>query len=164
MKLTATIGEEKKNVLVHKEGDTVTAEIDGKKYVLESLMPEPNLYLLKHKNKVFEVFVGGTETFHVSVNNSEFEIAISDPKSLRGSTSSSSAAQGMAEIKTAMPGKVVRVLLEAGAEVEEGQGIVVIEAMKMQNEMKSPKAGVLQEIRFSEGETVNAGDVLAVID
>ena len=61
-----------------------------------------------------------------------------------------------------MPGKVVRVLVEVGAQVEAGDGIVVVEAMKMQNEMKSPKAGHL----FSgyPGATVNAGDVLAEIE
>jgi len=63
-----------------------------------------------------------------------------------------------------MPGKVVRVLVEAGQQVEVGQGVVVVEAMKMQNEMKSPKAGTVAEIRAEAGATVNAGDVLAVIE
>jgi len=63
-----------------------------------------------------------------------------------------------------MPGKIVRVLVEVGARVEAGAGIVVIEAMKMQNEMKSPKAGVVVSINAETSATVNAGDVLAVID
>ncbi len=63
-----------------------------------------------------------------------------------------------------MPGKVVRVLVEQGAEVQTGDGIIVVEAMKMQNEMKSPKDGIIKEIRFTEGATVNAGDVLAIIE
>jgi biotin carboxyl carrier protein len=58
----------------------------------------------------------------------------------------------------------VRVLLEQGAEVSAGDGVIVVEAMKMQNEMKSPKDGIIKEIRFSEGETVNAGDVLVIIE
>jgi biotin carboxyl carrier protein len=63
-----------------------------------------------------------------------------------------------------MPGRVVRVLVERGAEVEAHQGIVVIEAMKMQNELKSPKSGKVAEMRVIPGDTVIAGDVLAVID
>ena len=63
-----------------------------------------------------------------------------------------------------MPGKIVRVQLEAGAEVEKGTGIVVVEAMKMQNEMKSPRAGVVVSINVKPGDTVNAGDVLAVVE
>ena len=63
-----------------------------------------------------------------------------------------------------MPGKVVRVMVEAGAEVEAGDGIVVVEAMKMQNEMKSPRAGKVLTVNVEVGTTVNGGDVLAVIE
>jgi biotin carboxyl carrier protein len=63
-----------------------------------------------------------------------------------------------------MPGKVVRVLLKEESPVEAGQGVVVVEAMKMQNEIKSPKKGVVRKIVASEGAAVNAGDVLAVVE
>jgi biotin carboxyl carrier protein len=63
-----------------------------------------------------------------------------------------------------MPGKVVRLLVDVGAQVEAGAGIVVVEAMKMQNEMKSPKAGVVTALNAEAGSTVNAGDVLAEIE
>jgi len=63
-----------------------------------------------------------------------------------------------------MPGKVVRVKLAAGANVDKGAGVVVVEAMKMQNEMKSPRAGVVVSINVKPGDTVNAGDVLAVVE
>jgi biotin carboxyl carrier protein len=63
-----------------------------------------------------------------------------------------------------MPGKVVRVLLGAGDDVAAGQGVVVVEAMKMQNEIKSPKAGRIIEVRVSEGATVNSNQVLAVVE
>jgi len=55
-------------------------------------------------------------------------------------------------------------LAAAGAEVEVGEGILVVEAMKMQNELKSPKKGRLQKVTVSEGAAVNAGDVLAVVE
>jgi biotin carboxyl carrier protein len=63
-----------------------------------------------------------------------------------------------------MPGKVVRVLAPEGTEVEPGQGVIVIEAMKMQNEMKSPKKGRVQKIIAPEGTAVNAGDGLAIVE
>ena len=63
-----------------------------------------------------------------------------------------------------MPGKVVRVLVAAGAKVEAGAGIIVVEAMKMQNEMKAPKSGCVTRIHVKEGATVTAGELLAVVD
>jgi biotin carboxyl carrier protein len=63
-----------------------------------------------------------------------------------------------------MPGKVVRLLCAVGDEVAANQGVLVVEAMKMQNEVQSPKAGRVIEIRVREGQTVNAGEVLAVVE
>jgi biotin carboxyl carrier protein len=63
-----------------------------------------------------------------------------------------------------MPGKVVRLILSEGAAVEKGDAVMVVEAMKMQNDLKAPKAGVIKEIRVAEGQTVASGDVLAVIE
>jgi biotin carboxyl carrier protein len=87
-----------------------------------------------------------------------------DPKRLRSGQNSDRHHHGVAEILAPMPGKVVRVQLKAGANVEKGVGIVVVEAMKMQNEMKSPRAGVVVAINVKPGDTVNAGDVLAVVE
>ena len=63
-----------------------------------------------------------------------------------------------------MPGKVVRFLVEENAQVEAGQGVVVVEAMKMQNEIKSPKAGIVVKLAVAAGAAVNAGDVLAIVE
>ena len=63
-----------------------------------------------------------------------------------------------------MPGKVVNILLTVGSPVEKGDGVLVVEAMKMQNELKSPKAGVIKEIRVTEGAAVSASDILATIE
>jgi len=62
-----------------------------------------------------------------------------------------------------MPGKVVRVLVRAGEAVEAGKGVVVVEAMKMQNEVRSPKSGKVERLLVSEGQTVAAGEVLAIV-
>jgi biotin carboxyl carrier protein len=63
-----------------------------------------------------------------------------------------------------MPGKIVRILMAQGSEVDAGTGVLVVEAMKMQNEVKSPKKGTIQKILVTEGAAVNAGDVLAIVE
>ena len=72
--------------------------------------------------------------------------------------------QGPKKITAPMPGKVVRLLVREGDSVEAGAGVAVVEAMKMQNEIKSPKKGTVQKILVSESNPVNAGDVLAIVE
>jgi biotin carboxyl carrier protein len=72
--------------------------------------------------------------------------------------------EGRQQLTAPMPGKIVRVLLSVDEAVASGQGVVVVEAMKMQNEIKSPKSGRVVEIRVNEGDTVDAGQVLAVVE
>jgi biotin carboxyl carrier protein len=99
----------------------------------------------------------------VSVNGRVFRVEIFDPRSMRGRRSTAGS-EGRQTIAAPMPGRVVRVLIEAGQEVDAGQGLIVVEAMKMQNEMKSPKAGRVVEVRTVAGATVAAGEILAVIE
>jgi biotin carboxyl carrier protein len=86
-----------------------------------------------------------------------------DPRSLRRRRRHGGA-EGPVTLKASMPGRVVRVLVERGAQVAAHQGIVVIEAMKMQNELKSPKDGRVADVRVAPGDTVGAGQVMAVIE
>ncbi len=168
MKLNAELNNENYEIEIRREGEKVFACVDDRNYELEASEVEPNVYLLKNENKIYEVFVSpqtnATEPFEVKVKNQTFEINLIDPKRLRGAAANSAIADGIAEIKTAMPGKLVRILTEVGAEIRQGKPVLVVEAMKMQNEMKSPKDGTVREIRFPEGATVNAGDVLAIIE
>ena len=82
---------------------------------------------------------------------------------LRQAQASTLGADGPVEIRSPMPGKVVAVLVQEGAEVQEGQGLVVVEAMKMENELRSPRAGVVQRLTAREGEAVDGGAVLCVV-
>ncbi|MGA7302985.1 MAG: biotin/lipoyl-containing protein, partial [Candidatus Sulfotelmatobacter sp.] len=86
-----------------------------------------------------------------------------DPRSLRGRARAADD-RGPKKIVAPMPGKVVRLLVKEGDEVELGAGVAVVEAMKMQNEIKSPKKGTVQKIMATEGAAVNAGDVLAIVE
>ncbi|MEZ5425982.1 MAG: biotin/lipoyl-containing protein [Pyrinomonadaceae bacterium] len=168
MKLQAEFNNQKHEVEVRRDGEKLFAEVDGRVYQIETGRPEPNVFLFKEGGRIDQIFVsprtGSDQPFLVQIGNHQPEIKITDPKKLRGSSASEAGADGVAEIKTAMPGKLVRILVAEGSEVAAGEGVLVVEAMKMQNEMKSPKNGIVREIRFREGETVNAGQVLAIIE
>ena len=97
------------------------------------------------------------------VNGRRLSMEVFDPRDLRPRKGNASN-QGRQEIAASMPGKVIRVLVTAGDSVEEGQGLVVVEAMKMQNEMKSPKSGRVAEVRTRADATVGAGEVLVVVE
>ncbi|MCS6874080.1 MAG: biotin/lipoyl-binding protein [Pyrinomonadaceae bacterium] len=161
MKLIAEIEGERQEIEIKREEEKVIATIEGRHYELEASEVEPDVYLLKHENLIYEIYVAPNDIVHI--RNHELEVKMFDPKALRVSSAGISG-DGIVEIKTSMPGKVVRVLVQKGGSVKRGDGIVVVEAMKMQNEMKSPKDGIVREIRFSEGDTVNAGEILAIIE
>jgi biotin carboxyl carrier protein len=168
MKLHAVIFDHQAAVQFRDEGAHVLAEIDGRSYRVDVQSSGDNGYLLVWDGKVFDCHVEGSpesgKTLEVVVGSTRYPVTLTDPKRLRGSASASAHPDEAARIIAPMPGKVVRVLVKAGAQVEFGEGIVVVEAMKMQNEMKSPKAGTVVTLNVEVGATVNAGDVLAVIE
>jgi len=100
----------------------------------------------------------------VVIGGRRYGFEVDDPRSLQGRRGAGAGTEGPRPVKAPMPGRVVRVLVEAGDEVEEGQGVVVIEAMKMQNELKSPKAGRVVRVGVVVGDTVGSGDVLVVVE
>jgi biotin carboxyl carrier protein len=98
------------------------------------------------------------------IGGTRYQTEVRDPRSLRSRKAREGGHDGPKKIIAPMPGKIVRVIAPAGTEVKAGQGVIVVEAMKMQNELKSPKDGRVQKIAAAEGAAVNAGDVLAVIE
>lgn len=151
MKLKAIIGETEEELGLEFAGERVSARIGTRVYELEAREIEPGSYLFFFDGRVREVRVDDT-------------IKIVDPRRLRSGQNSGGHQHGVAQIVAQMPGKVVKVQVEAGETVEKGVGVVVVEAMKMQNEMKSPRAGVVVSVNVKPGDTVNAGDVLFVLD
>ncbi|HLA95562.1 MAG TPA: biotin/lipoyl-containing protein [Pyrinomonadaceae bacterium] len=168
MKIQAQIGDETYQVKIKRDGDRVFATINDREYELEASQPEPNIFLLKHNGRVHEIFVSpntsASEPYSVSIGRKDIDVRLIDPKKLRGAGNAAEHGDGLAEIKTMMPGKVVRLLLNVGDVVEKGDAVMVVEAMKMQNDLKSPKDGTVKEIRVEEGSTVGAGDVLAIVE
>ncbi len=168
MKLHAELGDKKHEVELLQADGKVFASVDEREYELEVSRPEPNVFLLKDRGRIFEAFVSprqkAGEAVNVKIAGHSVDISVIDPKRLRGAGRDSEHGDGAAEIRTAMPGKVVRIIVEVGATVEKGDGVLVVEAMKMQNELRSPKSGMVKDIKVDEGATVAAGDVLAVIE
>jgi biotin carboxyl carrier protein len=101
---------------------------------------------------------------HLWVGSTRFVVELRDPRSLRSRQKAAGDEKGPRKIVAPMPGRVVRVLVAENSEVEAGQGIVVVEAMKMQNELKSPKKGVVKKISTIPGAAVKPGDVLAIVE
>jgi acetyl/propionyl-CoA carboxylase alpha subunit len=94
----------------------------------------------------------------------EFTAELLDPRAWQGRRHGQMEAEGRQQITAPMPGKVIRVLVHAGDEVEAGQGLLVVEAMKMQNEIRSPKKGKVERLLATQGQNVNAGEVLAWVE
>ena len=123
-------------------------------------MPQPGVYSVLLDGRSYQARV---EEGVVTVDGFRYEIEVRDPR--RWSRQSRGGAHaGVHNIKAPMPGKVVRVLVAVGVTVEAGQGIVVVEAMKMQNELKAPRAGKVTGIAAKIGATVTAGEVLAILE
>jgi biotin carboxyl carrier protein len=168
MKLQAELDGKTPDIEIRPDGEKLIARVDDREYVLEASEPEPGIFLLKNDSQIFEAIVDrspdASEPMHVRIRDADFNIRLIDPKRLRGSSAASTHTTGIAEIKTAMPGKIVRILVSVGDTVSKGDGILVVEAMKMQNELRSPKDGVVKELRTTEGTTVEASEVLAIVE
>ena len=170
MKLKASISGNEHEVELDLLTNNATVAVDGRRYELEVRGLENGEYLLVNGSKLYDCRVNQkrdvsfTNDFEVVLRGRHHEVTLIDPKRLRSAQSDGSHHGGAAEIVSPMPGKLVRILVKPGDQVDAGAGVVVVEAMKMQNEMKAPKSGIVISIEAAEGATVNAGDVLAVIE
>lgn len=141
-----------------------SCRLDGREIDVDAVLARPDVLSLRIGNKAYEVKcerVAGE--LHLWVGSVRFSTEIRDPRSLRGRARVADD-HGPKKLTAPMPGKIVRVLAKQGDDVEAGAGVLVVEAMKMQNEIKSPKKGTIQKILTSEGTAVNAGDVLAIVE
>lgn len=141
------------------------AQVDGRSYELRIFTPEPGVYTLLFGPQVIEARVEGNAQagfVMVTVRERAWHLRVRDRRYRRRASEAGS--EGRVALTARMPGKVVRLLAEVGSSVRAGQGILVLEAMKMQNEVRAPKSGRLAEVYVREGQTVGAGELLAVIE
>lgn len=135
--------------------------VDGKPIAANARMLQPGVMSLVIKGCQYRCVLDGDG---VLIGGRRFAFEVNDPRSLQGRRRAGGGAAGPRAVKAPMPGRVVRVLAAVGDEVAEQQGVIVIEAMKMQNELKSPKAGKVVRVAVAVGDTVGAGDVLVVVE
>lgn len=165
MKLEAQSGESTCTFEFDERGGTFRLSLDGREIEGDVLQPEPGVFSFMVGHRVVEFHVSklpGIETRRVVTVTGTTDVRIIDRK--HRSPGDEAEGDGQQIMLAPMPGKVVAILAAVGDTVERGQGVLVVEAMKMQNELKSHRDGTIKEIRASEGENVNAGDVLVVIE
>ncbi len=140
-------------------------EIDGEKLEGSASLLQPGILSLLLGGKSYRcVLDQGGEEPAIYLDGQRHSFRIEDPRLLKKRLAGAASESGPQSIKAPMPGRVVRILAELGAQVEAHQGVLVIEAMKMQNELKAPKSGRVIELRAAPGAAVNAGEVLAVVE
>jgi biotin carboxyl carrier protein len=138
-----------------------TCRLDGSEIAVDCTPIGADLLSIVLNGKSYQV---RRESNKIFVGDHAYEVSVTDPRSWRGRSASAAAQSGPRKLIASMPGKVVRVLANEGDQIEPGQGVVVIEAMKMQNEIRSPKQGRLQKLLVREGMNVNAGETLALVE
>ena len=140
--------------------------LDGNLLDANAVEVAPNTFSVLLNGRSHQVRVApqsdGSLTLHTDVG--EYRAEVTDPRSWRGRRHGALEAEGRQQITAPMPGKVVRLLVTQGDTVEAGQGLMVVEAMKMQNEIRSPKSGKIVRLCAAEGQAVNAGEVLLWVE
>ena len=141
-----------------------TVSIGDRQISLDSISLSNNCYSLLIGGCSYDISVHEVNgACQVLVNGKPFEVVLHDPKRFRKISGSAEDSAGPMPVSAPMPGKVVKLLVQVGATVQEGQGVAVVEAMKMQNELKAPKSGVVEKILVDENQPVNAGESLMIV-
>jgi biotin carboxyl carrier protein len=150
---------------VERQGDGCVVHIDGRAIAVDLYEPMPGVLSLLMDGRSYRcvhAVMADEET--IAVGRQQHRIAVTDRRSLRGQRKRPGVGNGTLQIKASMPGRVARVLVAQGEQVLAHQGIIVIEAMKMQNELKTVRDGRVVELRVAAADKVTSGQVLAVIE
>lgn len=144
-------------------GEPCVFSLDGLESNADIQTIGPGLYSILLGARSFEAKIEtGESGYSVDVGGHHFDVLVRDPRKLFHG-GAGVAESGPQRLTAPMPGKVVRVLVEEGQAIESGQGLIVVEAMKMQNEIKSPQAGTVGELFVVEGQAVDARDPMFTV-
>jgi biotin carboxyl carrier protein len=159
-----SVGGRNLRIALDRDGENWKCELDGTQVQVDARQIRPGVISVILKGAAYEVKRDqlGNQT-RLWINNTPFIAEITDPRSLTARRSGTAATTATAKLLASMPGKVLRVMVSAMDQVEVGQALLVLEAMKMQNEIKSPNKGTVKHL-ITEGTYVNAGDVLAIVE
>jgi biotin carboxyl carrier protein len=152
-------------VTLERESGSWRCLVDGREVQIDAVAAQPEVLSLLIDGKAYQVRRERIASeLQIWVADQSYSAEVSDPRSLRSRKTRADTGHGPRPLVAPMPGKVVRFLVGESSAVEAGQGVVVVEAMKMQNEIKSPKKGIVLKLAVAEGAAVNAGDVLAIVE
>ena len=166
MKFDVVISGETRTVELHRDADRWRISLDGTLLDVDALEIAPSIFSILLNGQSHEVRIAPAPdgTLTLQTGHHEFTAEVIDPRAWRGRRHGAVEAEGRQQITAPMPGKVVRLLVQPGDKVQAGQGLLVVEAMKMQNEVRSPKTGTVERLLVQEGQPINAGQALAWID
>ena len=166
MKYEIRIGGKPRVVELTRNSEKLKISLDGKMLDVDAVEIATNTFSILIEGESYEVRVApmpdGSLVLHTGL--AEYVAEVDDPRAWRGRRHGALEAEGRQQIVAPMPGKIVRLLVQAEDAVKVGQGLLVVEAMKMQNEIRSPKSGRVEKFFVKEGQAVNAGEVLAWVD
>jgi len=169
-KYTVALGEEQHDVIVESAGTgpEYTVSMGDQSVVVDASKVGPMEYHLLEGDRGHNVLVeNGSSEMTVHLDDRRISVRLLDERQAASLAhvegGPSRGADGLVSVQAPMPGKVVKCLAALGDAVKAGQGIIVVEAMKMENELNSPVDGTVKEIRVSEGQNVDAGEDLVLI-
>ncbi len=166
MKFDVRISGKTRTIELQRNSERWQISLDGAALDADAVEIAPNVFSILLNGESFEVRIAPTSEGKLTLQtrHQDFTAEVVDPRAWRDRRHGAVEAEGRQQIVAPMPGKVVRLLVKAGDKVEAGQGLLVVEAMKMQNEVRSPKTGTVERLLAKEGQPVIAGEVLAWID
>jgi biotin carboxyl carrier protein len=167
MAFIAKLGEQSYSVEIEEIGKSLyRVAIDGNEFLVDGKKTGRTNYSLIVDNRSFEIEVDNAEDeYRVLVDGRNYHVQLVDERRVRvGGGQSDIQLQGRQKVSVPMSGKVIEVLVSEGESVERGQGLVIVEAMKMENEVRSPITGEVKEIKVKPGEAVEGGAVLVIVE
>ncbi len=162
MRFTAQVGDDRRHAEITRKGDGwLVASVDGRRYELSLTEPQPLVFSILHEGVSHEAIVEMRKgRCRVRLDGRVVEVI--PEEGVR--TGRATGRRGEAAIRAVMPGRVLRVMVEKGQRVEFRHGLLVLEAMKMENEVIAPREGTIRRIHVKPGQTVETGDILLMIE
>jgi biotin carboxyl carrier protein len=167
MAFIAKLGDQTYTVDIEEVGSSVyRVAVDGDEFLVDGKQTGQNNYSLIINHRSFEVDVDSSEDeYRVLVDGRSYHIHLVDERRMRlGGFQTGIQLQGRQEVTVPMAGKVIAVLVSEGDRVYKDPGLVIVEAMKMENEVRSPIAAEIKEVRIKAGQSVEVGETLMVVE
>lgn len=165
MKYEIHISGKKRIVELTRDSDRWQISLDGQLLDADAVEIAPHTLSILLNGESHEVHITSAPdgSLKIQTGHHEFAAEVVDPRAWSGRRHAHAELEGRQQVLAPMPGKVIRVLVKVGDTVEAGQGLLVVEAMKMQNEIRSPKSGTIERLLAKEGQPVNAGETLCIV-